>query len=48
VFSEDLELKLQPGVYSFIYINESDNDSERSHRYDFEMFPERTTVIQLR
>lgn len=48
VFDEDLELKLQPGKYSLIYIEDGENNSERSHRYDFEMFPERTTVIQLR
>ena len=48
LFNEDTELKLQPGNYSLIYIQDDKYNSEETHRYDFEMIPERTTVIQLR
>lgn len=48
LFQGDFDMKLQPGKYSMLYIEESEKNSESTHRYDFEMFPERTTVIQLR
>lgn len=48
LFSEDYTMKLQPGNYSLIYIEEVETNSDNTHRYDFVINAERTTVIKLR
>ncbi|MCB0509908.1 MAG: VWA domain-containing protein [Bacteroidetes bacterium] len=44
----NFDLKLQAGSYSLIYIFDEESDSEQTHRYDFEINAERTSVIQLK
>lgn len=48
VFSEDISLKLQPGSYTLVFIEVNEGNSEFTTQYPFEMYPEKTTVIQLR
>jgi Ca-activated chloride channel family protein len=44
----DFTLKLQPGSYSLVYIMEKDNNSDNTHRFDFDISAGRTSVVKLR
>ena len=48
VMESDYTMKLQPGNYSLIYIFDEETNSDNTHRYDFVINEERTTVIKLR
>ena len=48
VFDTDMSLKLQPGQYTMVFIEENDTNSELTAQYPFTMYPEKTTVIPLR
>lgn len=45
--SSNYQMKLQPGAYSIIYLLESESNSDLTHRYDFEIFEEKTSVVKL-
>jgi hypothetical protein len=48
VFDTDMSLKLQPGQYTLVFIEENETNSELTAQYPFTMYPEKTTVIPLR
>lgn len=45
--SKDYSLKLLPGKYHLVYIEKSSSNSENTHQHNFEIYEERTTLIQL-